>query len=197
MRVGALSKAELWPTSRNLLHTSGEGPLNQPLGGPFGKYLGPMGNDQRIFSQWLNEQVGQRRSRVGPQKVFLELLQRSRTTEGENWPAGRREGQHEGPGAWGGGGLSPAGVGVQPGSPPSWRGSELRLRYFESARARAPGVRGIPAKRLHKQGWGQRKGTPPPPVSTSGWVWTPQQVPSSAHLPVNCFNRPLLLLFSR
>lgn len=112
---------------------------------------------------------------------FLELLQRSRPTEGENWPAGRREGQR-GPRRVGRGRTEPGSGGRAARQPSLLAGFRAAAQMFCE---RAPGARGISAKRLHKQGWGQRRGTAPPPGSPdpdSGWVWAPQHVPSSAHL---------------
>lgn len=75
--------------------------------------------------------------------------------------AGMERGAGAGGLARGAGAVEPA-VGEWPASPPSWRGSELRLRCCsESEHAWLqghPGLSGIP---------GQREGTTPHPVSAS------------------------------
>lgn len=151
-----MGKAELWPTSRNLLHTSGEGSLDQPFGGPFGKYLGPMGNDQRILSQWFNEQVGQRRSRVGPQKVSSNFS-KGESDDGWRELASRAEG---------GSTRAPARGAGADWSPPGWEssqgallleGPELQLECFESARKR---LAAHPCREAALPGMGAAEGHP-------------------------------------
>lgn len=124
-------QSRVWPTSRNLWHTSGE----RPWRGSFGKFWGQEGSREHIFFTWLNEPVG-----LKGQGLHLGKFPR---TSPEGLENGRRElaGQAQGGagtrGPWrvGRGRTEPqAQAGAQPVSPPSWRGSELWLRgCFASA----------------------------------------------------------------
>ena len=90
-------------------------------------------------------------------------------------------------------------MGEQPGSPPSWRVSELQLRCFVSARAWREGH---PRQEVHNRDGGSGGALPLPlgPQTQTRAGSGPLNTFLPEHIcPDNCFNHPLLLLllFSR